>query len=77
MFSVLSTDGNTQLVIAWLRTLSSEAVKIAELISYQSVKKAKSSPGISIGFRQEAFPVWGVDPGQCRCPTWGPYGSVS
>lgn len=55
MFSVLSTDGNTQLVIAWLRTLSSEAVKIAALISYQSVKKAKSSPGI--GFRHEAFPV--------------------
>lgn len=69
MLSLLSTDGNIQLVVAWLRTLSSEAVKIAELISYQSVKKAKSSPGISIGFRHEAFFVPGVDPGLCRCPT--------
>lgn len=39
MFSVLSADGNTQLVAVWLRTLSSEAVKIAELISYQSIKE--------------------------------------
>lgn len=39
MFSGLSADGNTQLVAVWLRTLSSEAVKIAELISYQSKRR--------------------------------------
>lgn len=41
MFSVLLADGNTQLVAVWLRTLSSEAVKIAELISYQSIKEGQ------------------------------------
>lgn len=40
MFSVLSADGNTQLVAVWLRTLSSEAVKI-EFISYQSIKEGQ------------------------------------
>jgi hypothetical protein len=41
VFAVLSADGNAQLVVAWLRTLSLEAVKIAELISYQSIKEGQ------------------------------------